>query len=359
MKWTDDLYCQRMDNRRFMLQMAMYCQHLATGSSLLCRTIKVGTIKAYLRNVISFFMRFGRWRRNPCYGPTTDTYFGELKSTLAELTRWEKQPKRREPFTVEMLESMYSSDYGYIEHDSKFASVRDQCGMGLFDGRRKTEFCQEAGVSDPVYPKKDIFGDTKAFCLRDVEWELDDRTRLHGSAVLLYPVSRVKRAKLCWRTQKNNENGEKRSFTNPGDETNLSWIKFMYSTVQRFVRLCGPDNSTDIPLSVYKAEDGSIKLLNCTDVEDVLRQVAARVYKLNPNTKAGREALQLWSCHSLRVGGCVLLHSRGFTDTQIQWILRWKSMSFMLYLRNIDVLCDKHVQAFNQAMGMPNIALST
>ena len=60
---------------------------------------------------------------------------------------------------MDILESIYSQDYGYIAHDSKFACVRDQCGMGLFDGRRKTEFCQEAGHSDLSSAMKDIYGD--------------------------------------------------------------------------------------------------------------------------------------------------------------------------------------------------------
>lgn len=358
LKWFDDPYCLSMDPRRFMLQMSMYAQHLATGSTLLCRSIKVGTVKVYLRQVIGFFMRFGRWKRNPCFAPTSDSYYGELKSVLAELTRWEKVPNRREPFTLDMLASMYTEDYGYIEHSSKFACVRDQCGAGTFDGRRKTEFCQEAGQSDPSFPMKDIYGDTKAFTLLDVKWELDDKTRLIGASVLLYPCSRVKSAKLLFRTQKNGQNGEERSFTSPGDETNLSWISFTYSIVRRFVALRGPDDFTT-PLSVYKDDDGSVKLLTSSDVEKIMRLVAAHVYNLDPNTAAGHKQLQLWSCHSIRVGACVLLHSRGFTDTQIQWILRWRSMAFLVYLRNIDVLCDKHVEAFNAALeGMPNLSIN-
>jgi len=252
---------------------------------------------------------------------------------------------------------MFSDDYGYIERDSLFACCRDQFGAGTFDGRRKTEFCQEAGCSDPAFPMKDIYGDTKAFTLGDVKWVLDNNTRLLGADVLQFPKSRVKRAQLCWRTQKNGQNGEHRSFTNPKDETNLSWISFTYSIVQRFVALCGPNDYTT-PLSVYKADDGSVKLLTSPDVERIMRQVAAHVYNLDPTTASGHKQLQLWSCHSIRVGACVLLHSRGFTDTQIQWILRWRSMAFLVYLRNIDVLCDQHVQAFNAALeGMPNLVI--
>ena len=67
MKWFDDPYCLTMSVRRFMLQMAMYAQHLATGSTLSSKCIKVDTIRVYLRQVIGFIMRFGRWKRNPCF----------------------------------------------------------------------------------------------------------------------------------------------------------------------------------------------------------------------------------------------------------------------------------------------------
>jgi hypothetical protein len=80
-----------------------------------------------------------------------------------------------------------------------------------------------------------------------------------------------------------------------------------------------------------------------------MRDVAAKVYNLDPTTPVGKTALQKWSCHSLRVGACVLLHTMGFTEPQIKWILRWKSDAFMVYLRNITNLSDKHTHAFNLA----------
>jgi hypothetical protein len=117
---------------------------------------------------------------------------------------------------------------------------------------------------------------------------------------------------LRWRTQKNGDNGEICMFTQPNAD-NYSWIKFMHSIVQRFVALCGSTDFTT-PFSVYRAASGIIHLLTAVDVERIMRQVAAKVYNLDPTTKAGNEALQLWSCHSFRVGACVLLHTMNFTE---------------------------------------------
>ena len=88
-----------------------------------------------------------------------------------------------------------------------------------------------------------------------------------------------------------------------------------------------------------------------------MRTVAAVVYNYDPNKPDDAAALQKWSCHSLRVGACVILHSMGFTDTQIQWLLRWKSLAFWAYLRNIAVLTNQHTAAFSAHSSMPPIVL--
>ena len=130
----------------------------------------------------------------------------------------------------------------------------------------------------------------------------------------------------------------------------------MFHIVQRFVRLVGATN-TRAPLAVATDDSGSVRPLTSAHVCLVMRHVAAVVYKYDPSKPADAAALQKWSCHSLRVGACVILHSMGFTDTQIQWILRWQSLAFMRYLRNIAVLTDQHAAAFNASSGMPKIVL--
>ena len=64
-----------------------------------------------------------------------------------------------------------------------------------------------------------------------------------------------------------------------------------------------------------------------------MRDAAARVYNLNPRTR--QKELQLQSAHLIRFGACVILYAMGFTASQIKFILRWKSMAFLVYLRNL------------------------
>ena len=47
------------------------------------------------------------------------------------------------------------------------------------------------------------------------------------------------------------------------------------------------------------------------------------------------------------------LHSMGFSELDIQWLLRWRSMAFMAYLRNVAILAQRHVQALDKAAAMP------
>ena len=83
-----------------------------------------------------------------------------------------------------------------------------------------------------------------------------------------------------------------------------------------------------------------------------MRAVASKTFHLHPTND--RDALRLWSSHSLRVGACVLLHAMGFPPQDIKWLLRWMSDAFMAYLRNTAVLSQRQNQALDKAAAMPH-----
>jgi hypothetical protein len=59
--------------------------------------------------------------------------------------------------------------------------------------------------------------------------------------------------------------------------------------------------------------------------------------------------------HSLiRVGACVILQAMGCTESQIRWLLRWRSNAFMVYLRNVAILSSLHHQKLDEAAEMPH-----
>jgi hypothetical protein len=123
-----------------------------------------------------------------------------------------------------------------------------------------------------------------------------------------------------------------------------------YGNLARFIRLVGWNYTT--PLAVYSAGPGIVHYITATDIELVMSTAASHVYNLSPRTC--RTELQLWSAHLIRVGACVILHAMGFTASQIQFILQWKPMAFLVYLRNLSILATKQNKAIHDVSRMPN-----
>ena len=109
---------------------------------------------------------------------------------------------------------------------------------------------------------------------------------------------------------------------------------------------------TTPPLGGYRGEDGVAYNITTVDIDATLRAAAAKVYQLDPT--AHRATLQLWSSHSLRVGACTLLYSKGFSEMEIKYLLRWKSNAFMTYLRNLAVTSRRQNDAVNDTSEIPN-----
>jgi len=66
-----------------------------------------------------------------------------------------------------------------------------------------------------------------------------------------------------------------------------------------------------------------------------MKDLAIRCYNLDPKSNKIR-----YASHSIRIGACVALHAAGVSAPQIKFLLRWKSDSFMIYLRKIARLCE-------------------
>jgi hypothetical protein len=90
-------------------QMALYAVHLASGDTLFCRAIKAVTIGNYLRDVAQFLARFLDVNVRKV-DATQARLAPVIQSILDEVTRWEKVPNKREPFTPAMWSQMHS-DY--------------------------------------------------------------------------------------------------------------------------------------------------------------------------------------------------------------------------------------------------------
>jgi hypothetical protein len=354
LKLNDDLTLALCPIERCVWQIALYAVHLATGHSIQCRAIKSGTIEKYLLAVATFCTRSNP--RDPRKSEQISKGLApEIRGVIDKIKRWENIPERREPFTVEMLRyliELLESQPHIYGPDSSLAVMVDWASCGLYDGFRLSEWAQINGHQALHNPQKNFKGEASAFCIDDLEFYSDDHIRIPIDQIISLDSDSplVGQDYLRYRTQKNGENGEKRRHARNPSPTAPCHITSMMNIVKRFARLVGV--KSHVPLCVYRHHNGSIRYITASIIESTFRMAAAHVYKLDPVKDC--EHLRKWSAHSLRVGACVILHGMGFTETQIQFLLRWKSTAFFNYLRNILGLSYKQNRAFADLSVMPN-----
>jgi hypothetical protein len=349
MKLTDDLLLENACIKRCNWQLALYATHLATGTNLVFRSIKAATISQYLQDVARFLSRFSN--RDPRKeDPTRKDIAPCINSVTKEVQRWEKMPNRREPLTIEMLDSIISRCEN-LPHDSFLSTFKDWATCGLYAGFRLSEWAEPEGHAAPDRPLLDDFNDPRAFCLGDLEFQDENKRFVTLATVFAGSDAAVHRVTITFRTQKNGDNGQTRNWLRNTHSERYCFIAAILRILRRFIALVGWNY--EIPLCVF-AEDNTPRLITSNYIEAALRETAALVYNIDPTTAAGKARLSKWSSHSFRVGACVILHALGFNAEQIKQLLRWRSMSFMKYLRNLGFLAMKQNKAISEVGEMPN-----
>jgi hypothetical protein len=354
MKLDDDMSLTSISIHRCHWQLGLYAVHLATGHAVSCRAVKAATMEKYPRNVAKFCARSNS--RDPRKIDQSQKALAlPIQKVIDEVKRWENIPSRREPFTIEMLRylvELAASKPHIYGPDSYLNAMIDFASCGLYDGFRLSEWAQPNDHPTLNNPQQNIRDEPMAFCLKDFRFCSDDKVHIPLDQVLaLDPKSRlVGRDFVLYRTQKNGENGEERQHTRNNTPGAPCHITSAMRIVQRFVRLLGKEFQT--PLGIYRHTTGAVRFITASIIESTFRMAASFVYKLDPVKDS--EHLRRWSAHSLRVGACVILHGMGFTDTQIQFLLRWRSFAFYTYLRNIAGLANMQNRALDKLAAMPN-----
>lgn len=352
MKLTDDWTLVSVSPRRRVLQLAIYAAFLAQGNTIMGLLLKSGTISEYIRQIARFLAVFTN--TDPRKHNQADAKLAsEIQNVIKEVERWEDVPNKRNPYLPEMhccLSNLTSSDNPTSLRRSLFRWF----GVGISGGFRISEWAQPDTNPHLLSPKLNDRGDPYAFLPSDVVfYSPQGRILSHQQAIIL-PVHMLGKFSLRHRTQKNNQNGEKRVYTR-GSDPRFCAVTNMQHIIGQYYKLVGPQ-SPNIPLSVFKCESsGAILPITANAITSVLRATAEVAYGLNPMTKTGADKLKLFTSHSIRVGACVILHCKGFTATQIQFLLRWRSDAFMTYLRNTTFLAAQQADAVACSGTMPSI----
>ena len=322
--------------------MACYTAHLATGHTLLCKSIKSSTISRYLSAAAE--LSIPAKMMNPCLD-IMGNVSKEIKDILNELKRWESMPKRREPMTKEMIS--YIIDKGEklksTNPDNIYTVLSDWLIVGLQAGFRRKEWAQ-----DKTYLKKykdierNVDGSSAAFILSDFEFRGKGNTRIDNSSK--QAINRSYIVNIKWRFQKNNDNGQVISYTKNTEDKKFCVVEACKRIHHRVIKFKIPANK---PIAVFTASRSiqeKPKYIDDVHIKSILQEAARRVY----NIKCKKD-LSNFTSHSVRVGACVLLHAQNVSPEDIKFRLRWRSDTFRTYLRNILPLAERHTDAITNA----------
>ena len=154
--------------------------------------------------------------------------------------------------------------------------------------------------------------------------------------------------KICWRFQKNKDNGQVIPYKRDHARPAVCPVLAAFRIALRASVLKVPAN---VPLAVYASSSSptGYALLRASQVVKFIRFSAQATFNLSADDKS----LLNWTCHSLRVTAANILHRANMSDTYIQTRLRWKSNTFLMYLRNSFYSADQHTTA----MQLSNINL--
>jgi len=309
---------------------ACYTLDLTQGHTFWFRAIRTSTIKLYLK-AASCPMRLQTisYSRLPSFPPL-------VKDILAEYKKWEEVPNRREPLTIDML--TYLQKIAILSHpDSYNAAIFDWLLIGIFAGFRKTEWMQDSHVykTTGTYQKVSKDGSARAFIASDFSFSPFSPSQINLAQKSSTPHGQLH---IKWRYQKNGQNGQVISYNHNILNEDFSVVLAAQRILRRAQRLQVPD---DQPISVF-SNSKTFTFLHHVLLEGTLRETAKSVYNITSS-----KSLSLFSSHSIRVGACVLLHSLQQDPLFIQFRLRWRSLSFMNYLRNTPRIAALHNYVFN------------
>ena len=322
--------------------MACYAVSLTTGATLQYKKIRYDTLRGYIRTAVKC--------HTDCKLPSPRTADIDYVAVILDAVRkYEKVPNRREMIHDAMYDQILVMYKSHVKSspDHLLPALIEWLLLARWVGPRKSEWCSDSPtkyktIDDEFWDGPDalpfIFDDFVFLDKDGVELTISEDMATDPSLPMPDNFAYLK---LTVRKQKNNDNYQKLTYSRIHNDPRYCPVRAAFRIVCRGRRLNLPGTH---PAAVhFSATHDQPRLITGNDTNTFLRRVARIVYKLPANSKD----LQLWSTHSLRVTACNLLHRARFSDSAIKNRLRWKSDSFMMYLRNTFYTADEHAKALD------------
>jgi hypothetical protein len=156
------------------------------------------------------------------------------------------------------------------------------------------------------------------------------------SLVQVHPV----RLKVTYQIQKNRQNGQCITLVANNDHPDICPVRAAYRIFLHAKRLGQLDSQ---PMAVFVNKYGITRYFTGKKISNILQSIARAVH---PDLL--EDAIKRYSSHSGRVWALVLLDEAGMTPDFMKSRLRWMGESYRLYLRDVSILQQKHVDALSK-----------
>ena len=231
--------------------------------------------------------------------------------------------------------------------DSASSAISDWAVIGIQTGNRSSEWCQAKGtlfMSTTATFTLNIDGSPTAFLAEDIWLFSSTKRPLAFTSGLTWLL--VQYVDVCWRYQKNNDNGQVITYTRNFKNPECCVIEAFLRVLDRHTRL---SSDPSIPLAI--SLDGRIK--SSSVVSYITNALVTKFLQMAATAAHGitnKKDLKKFSPHSIRVGACVLLDIHGKTPGFIKKRLRWRSDAYLDYLRNVVQLAHLHSDVIDHSI---------
>ena len=227
--------------------------------------------------------------------------------------------------------------------DSAMVAITDRIILGQYTGAHASKWCQTIQL-DHACIDKWPGTPSLAFTRDDFTFLGPQECQLTNADIRHMTIDHTHRVRIKWRKQKNKDNGQKIVFTRDEKYPDYCAVQAAIRIYLCLFRLGTPPHK---PLGLFKNSRGLKKYITTTMMASHLRSCASLVLNINKDDPS----LKLWSTHSIRVTAANLFYQANLLDSYIQTHLRWKSSSFLMYLRSTIYGADTHTKVINATLG--------